>query len=212
MRKKMLWFAGTSVLVAVGAWGYQERNTPPKPAEKGPTLEVTMKFIQDKMNDIGQVNWVEYYHDKTKGSDWTNQYGSEIKNLVAAPSDCRITYHEFAGNSQLGLTEFEYTLQLKDIADIVMVPQLEDQRRTFAAATNAQYHDWMVTNVAPPVFLLRLSTNHPVEARISKTQQPLSSSKKIDFKFLDEKLADRVAKALQHAAELCGAGENREPF
>jgi hypothetical protein len=30
---------------------------PPKPADDGPSLEVTMKFIQDKLNDIGLLRW-----------------------------------------------------------------------------------------------------------------------------------------------------------
>ena len=32
------------------------------------------------------------------------------------------------------------------------------------------------------------------------------------FSFDDENIADRIAKAMTHAAELCGAGANKEPF
>jgi hypothetical protein len=191
----------------------QDRSSPTNSTDKGPSLEITMQFIQDKLNDIGPVKWVEYYHDKVKNSDWTNKFGAEIKDFVALPKDCRITYRKFSGNLQLGLTEMDYKLQLKDVANILIVSQLEDQRNTFAAATNGDFNNWLVTSVAPPIFILRVITEHPVEFEAPKfKKEQFLPIKRIEFEFLDEKLADRVAKALQHASELCGAASKSEPF
>jgi hypothetical protein len=49
----------------------------------------------------------------------------------------------------------------------------------------------------PPTFVLEVSA-------------PGGDSKELYFS--DETLANRVAKAMVHAAELCGAGSNEEPF
>ena len=30
---------------------------PPKPADGGPTLEVTMRFVEDKLNEVGPISY-----------------------------------------------------------------------------------------------------------------------------------------------------------
>jgi len=47
-------FCGTCFQWRAGS-GNKAVPPPPKPADEGPSLEVTMKFIQDKLNDIGPV-------------------------------------------------------------------------------------------------------------------------------------------------------------
>jgi len=43
---------------------------PPMPAADGPSLAVTMQFIQDKMNAQGKINHTLNTHDNAKGEDW----------------------------------------------------------------------------------------------------------------------------------------------
>lgn len=45
----------TASVVSIDA--QQNVPPPPKPPDNGPSLEVTMKFIQDKMNEQGRVGY-----------------------------------------------------------------------------------------------------------------------------------------------------------
>jgi hypothetical protein len=215
---------GKGVKAEPEAAGMDQRANPsPKPANEGPSLEVTMKFIQDKLNDIGPVIWVEYYHETAKGDNWTNTFGEEIKEFVADSSACRISYRRISGNLTgakiIGgelppeTSKFDMQVSLKDIADIVINPELESEVRLHAAATNPDYRRQTPTNVAPPVFSLQVVTNHPITmVWVQKPEFQFDPIKSVEFKFLDDKMADRVARALQHATELCGGGSKPEPF
>src|SRR5580700_11220871 len=77
--KRGLMAIGFAVLAVSWALAQQKKSVlpPPKPADEGPSLEVTMKFIQDKLNDVGAVNYATYTHDNAAGNDWTNQFRVE---------------------------------------------------------------------------------------------------------------------------------------
>jgi hypothetical protein len=180
-------------LAATGAMAQQKKTVPPppKPADDGPSLEITMKFIQDKLNDIGPVNYVIYYHDNEVGNDWTAHQKSELTNAVADPSACRISYHvketgevPYDSNDQFSLEN------VKNIA----VMSLEQRKKQISTAMG--HPSWKPT-VDPPVFLVD----------VRRTDVRWSNA----FAFFDEELANRVAKALLRAVELCGGG-NKEPF
>src|ERR1039458_6909560 len=66
---------------------------PAKPEDDGSSLEVTMKFIQDMLNDVGSLNFVGYCHDNAVGTDWTIRDKVEFTNIVASPSSCQVSYH-----------------------------------------------------------------------------------------------------------------------
>jgi membrane-associated protease RseP (regulator of RpoE activity) len=65
---------------------------PPKPADDGPSLEVTMKFIQDKLNDIGPLRYS--VGRRAVDADRDSVFGEtdEITNVVADPQRCTISY------------------------------------------------------------------------------------------------------------------------
>src|ERR1022692_5124699 len=69
----------------------QDVPPPPKPKDDGPSLEVTMKFIQDKLAEVGRVNWVAYVHDSTNGNDWTEKMSTEASRIQASVESCAIT-------------------------------------------------------------------------------------------------------------------------
>jgi hypothetical protein len=71
----------------------QAVSPPPKPADGGPSLAVTMQFIQDKLNQHGKINFAEYVQDNAAGNDWIVQQALEIVNVVIHPESCIISYH-----------------------------------------------------------------------------------------------------------------------
>jgi hypothetical protein len=205
--------------LAVGAALAQEKKAappPPKPTDDGPNLEVTMKFIQDKVNSVGLMKYVEYIHDNKTGADWTNSSIFEITKFVGDSSSCSISFHDSEKNLAIpgSPAQNDYVFHLKDVRDIVVTPLLESMNSGFAS----QF--WTFTKDDPPVFLVYLiapprtgNWNWSDGAWHSgdKVFRPLSS-RGSTLRFSDEQLANRVAKALQHAVELCGGGSEPEPF
>ena len=86
-------------VLALSAALAQEKKTvppPPKRANDGTSLEVTMKFIQDKLNGIGPVSHVVYYHDTAAGD--------HLDQPAQRPSleCCRIS-HQMSHHLSLGI-------------------------------------------------------------------------------------------------------------
>jgi hypothetical protein len=175
---------------------------PPRPAA-GPSLAVTMQFIQDKLNDNGKASWI----DSTQGvlGALTDTVTHETSNIVADQSQCRISYHLFTkhtapyrwvptsdGKNNKGVVESFFSLRA--VQEIVVKPW--EQYETEWLAKNG-HPDTTVTSVNPPMTVLVVRQPHGVENV---------------FTFTDAALADRIAKAMVHAVELCGGGKTEEPF
>ncbi len=184
------------VVLSMSAASSQEKKDappPPKSEDPGPSLEATMKFIQDKLNDVGPVNFANYTHDNAVGNDWTTQFKLEVTKVVADPSACRVSYHwktELNGKAQQDL---DISFFLKEVAEVVAMPMEEKYKET---NTVLGHPSWS-TKSDPPVFALK----------VHRTDKKYSF-----FPFYDEQLPNRVAKALVHAVELCGGGSPPEPF
>jgi hypothetical protein len=188
-------------VTAALAQGKKAVPPPPKPADEGPSLEVTMKFIQDKLNDIGPVNFVMYLHDDINSSDGKGQNRIEVSNVVTNPTACRIDYHWRRKEEQNGKVianeDSDVWFLLKVVQDIAVMP-MEQVQKSLAAA--AGHPSWSF-RVDPAVYVL--------EVRRTDTK----GTKGINaFAFFDEQLANRVAQAIVHAVELCGGGSTPEPF
>jgi hypothetical protein len=181
--------------LALSAASAQEKKTvppPPKPADEGQSLEVTMKFIQDKLNDFGPVIFANYLHDDATGNNWTNRAKLEVTRVVADPAVCRVSYHwktEFNGAVQ---QDIDISFLLKQVSEIDAMTMDDKNKQT----NTALGHPTWSSRSDPPVFALK----------VRRTDQTYSI-----FPFYDEQLANRIAKAMVHAVELCGGG-NEEPF
>ena len=160
---------------------------PPKPEDNGPSLEATMNFIREKLNGLAPMGYVLYFHDNVAGTDWATQAKTTVSDVVADPSACRISYLlkiEHPGGEATNVNMLGAITKIKQIA---VVPAKQWVERTNAA----DHPSWAVT-VSPPFFVVEM-----------------------DGPFLplyDEELANRLAKAITHAVELCGGGSAPEPF
>jgi hypothetical protein len=193
--KRGLMAIGFAVLAVSWALAQQKKSVPPppKPADEGPSLEVTMKFIQDKLNDVGAVNYATYTHDNAVGNDWTNQFRVEATKVVADANSCRISYHWKASLDGKAGQDSDGWFLLKSVADVAVMPMEQDLK----AQATAQGHPTWNSRIEPPVFVLKVH-------RADKGGNV--------FDFFDEQMANRVAKAMVHAVELCGGGSKPEPF
>ncbi len=166
---------------------------PPKPANSGPTLAATMQFIQDKTNEQGKINFALYTHDNSNGDDWPiYQISIEATNAVADPASCRLTWHKVTTNGGKVGIDRDLTLDLKNVETFEVRTSMHEAKME----DTANGHPALDKRQDPPYFAVTARSKGNVET-------PLF--------FRDEETANRVAKAMVHAVELCGGG-NKEPF
>jgi peptidyl-prolyl cis-trans isomerase A (cyclophilin A) len=93
--RAMLCFVISFQLLAGVAGGQQKQTVPPppKPADSGAPLDVTMNFIRTKLGEIGKVNYARYVHDNADNTDWVEQRSIEATDIVADSAGCRLTFH-----------------------------------------------------------------------------------------------------------------------
>jgi hypothetical protein len=178
-----------SLIALMPSWA-QDVPPPPKPPE-GPSLEVTMKFIEDKLGSIGPVNYVIYGHDNTDGSDWTHKVSTKQTSLRAGMQGCRIDFHFWLKTDEEVTIDQDSGILFKDVQEVVV--KTREQAMKEVDAKNG-HPEWS-SRVDPPVFVLL------AKWRNGQTY----------FLLNDESLAHRLAKAMVHAVELCGGG-SKDPF
>ena len=168
-----------------------------------PTLADTMKFIQDKLNDNNKTSWVD--NDQHNGAYWTDTVTHEFSSVVADTGQCRISYHIFSkhslpywamktsdGKNNKGEDK---TFSLRSVQEIVVKPWEQYETECMA---KIGHPDMTIASSSPAMTALVVRQPHGVENV---------------FTFDDSALADRIAKAMVHAVELCGGGQkNPEPF
>ena len=166
---------------------------PPKPADSGPNLFDTMKFLYGKLNDLGKVSFILFIHNTTSGEDFNNQIVDEFTNVIPNPSTCRIAYHEKVTRDGVVGYDGDLAFSLREAEDVVVKP-FEQLKNEFSAAAGAPN-------------LIAQPTNPPLAALIVRRPHGKFNA----FYLTDAQLADRVAKAMSHAIELCGGG-SKDPF
>ena len=110
-----------------------------------------MKFIQDKLNGVGPVNYVVYIHDDIKGSEQTPlKLRQEYTRVVVDAVLCRVSFHyrqEVNGAGQ----DSDGWLSLKAVGEMVVMG--EDQ--SLKEDNTADGHPERSYKVDPPVFVLK---------------------------------------------------------
>jgi hypothetical protein len=199
------------------------------PAASGPTLAETMKFIQEKLKEQGLVEFVETVSVQNQpGVTVRISSRSKDDDVVADPAACTLhaagTYDQNTITSAGGKTvasedQHSYlsgTLAFKDVEKITVEHILDFSNRHFAESGHPEF----TATAATPVFFVELMAAKPLftrhESKSIGKQAPVVSDntlKEAGLVFRDEDTANRVAKALVHAVELCGGGQKSpEPF
>jgi hypothetical protein len=166
---------------------------PDKTASSGPSLEVTMKFIQDKLNEMGTVNFAGYVHDSSNNSDGVQKFSATISNVVTNPGACTLSYHRLVFNNGSREHDENVSINLRDVRSITVLPDEQD---------------WQMYLVRNGDTTKTVKDVPDISALVIK----LNNGKDPTIRFYEQELADRVAKALVHAVELCGGGPKPEPF
>jgi len=185
---------------------------PPKPPQDGPSLQATMKFIQDKLKGLGNV----HYATKAQADDtsqWADRFQPAFQELVADPSTCELTSRSVVhGDKEYNWTD---NLNFREVEKIEVMPLADFVNREHIQHGNPE----LLEIITPTVFSVNLvmatgKTEHHhfiATAKIGEPSLEDTENKTWALTFPDEETANRVAKAMVHAVEMCGGG-NKEPF
>jgi hypothetical protein len=209
-------------LLAVSSAFAQDVPPPPKPADDGPSLEVTMKYIQDRLNGQAKVSYQSYLtDDNDPSSRILSSYSSAVSNTAADTAGCKLS---FTIDTTAALPEgktyiYQYLekLSVRDIDRLVVESEQDIQNRRLNDL-NRQTGQRLHFEFNPPIFLLRVMLNSGktinIHARtiddhgaITEVNVDSKDSGVYSLPFLEEGAAQRMAKAMVHAVELCGGGD-----
>jgi len=276
----------TIILAAMTAWAQQSVLPPPQPepdkpvvaippaatnppaavsppASSGPTLDVTLKFIQDKVNEQGKIVYVESASNSLTGEKVDDNsssgvmYHRQASAKAAGPAlgrapmkkgvagagggtspelfaETEVVSYDPAG--ALSLKEEGTKTELQRAGFGVMLPVTENLTKIWqvnfknveklevliAADYKHRKEPAKTFQDDPPYFELVLHlaagksvTRHIETVPSNRRGKPIESDENIKefaLHFRDEDAANRVAKAMIHAIELCGGGSQPEPF
>jgi hypothetical protein len=229
------WTICFAALVVSGASAQEKKSVPPppKPNDDGPSLEVTMKFIQDKMNDHGAVGYV-YTRSNFGGAVF--RHHDLMSDVVADATTCTLRATEkFAVQIEVAegvtYTEGGKAVSGDDLHRDVVETSSSSFKEVASVAVESAEHYWsrkaaeaarpeIIYTHTPAVYNLSLiaakKDAFSLHSTVSKGKQPRQNSERTNnettFVFRDEETANRVAKAMLHAVELCGGGNKSEPF
>lgn len=170
----------------------QAQGPTARKGSKGPSLETTLHFIRDKLLAMGAVNYIEKKSFATGEKD-TQQVTVQFMDVTPNSADCVINYKvkylfHSLGTVSPGPQVVQSVLHLNKVEKIVVITQ-----NKLAEETNAKA-GWPgeISEIDPPIFAVDAGDGWA-------------------FPFYDQDMANRVARAISHAVELCGGG-SKDPF
>jgi hypothetical protein len=176
----------------------QDVPPPPRPAD-GPSKEVTMKYIQDRLNSID-------FSYTMRLTSFQETYRLKVSDAAADAQGCKLSFQVietptppvFGG----GPIEYRTAASFRDIGKLTVQPA-GDSKMEFV----------------PKVYVLniKMAPGKTAHDHFRSTQDgKVTEGDREDDElplhiFRDEELAQRMAKAIVHAVELCGGGD-KDPF
>jgi hypothetical protein len=193
-------------------------------SESGSTLASSMEFIQEKLSHQGQIRWSE---TKSSLAGVTYRIIDMIADVKADPATCTLTTTETidtnvdlssAGSANFGgklITADDMHTHIVETGrtpfekvKTVLVEKIEDSRNKVYESAN---HPEISVTVTPTVFYVMLYAPSAVISAHTSTSKgnkaPVetdSNYKTNGLAFRDYETANRVAKAMIRAIELCG--------
>jgi hypothetical protein len=170
----------------------QCKTIPVASAGSGAGLEETLSFIEDKINQQGAVNWLTTVQNTVaQTASAPEQLSVTISGATGDARNCRLTYHWTKIDAGKNSGDAMYFLSFRRVEKLSVM--------TMEQANNADHarqgHPELVESVSPAVSELVVNS---------------AANRIAYFPFADADLANRIAKAILHAVELCGGG--KDPF
>ncbi|HLZ13391.1 MAG TPA: hypothetical protein VKP58_12460 [Candidatus Acidoferrum sp.] len=159
-----------------------------------PTLSDTLRFIEQKLNTEASVS----FEARFSNSDSPSRYSYQVVDAHSDPTTCQLRYRTIGtddGKQGLGAKSVISFRRAQKIEEISF--QTDWQRFQDNYDSKNPESSRTIVTLTPDVTLLKLKYPGGQVAE--------------EIAFSDAEIADRVAKAMNHAAELCRP-VNKEPF
>jgi hypothetical protein len=157
-------------------------------------LKETLQFIVQKLNDEAAAQWVGQW-------DTVSAPGSyRAADVRSDPATCQVRYLEMGGYRYAGVSQRK-VLSFRRVQKIEVLPLQDVVQQAIDEDWQTIFSSRPVVSVTPNVLVLRVM--YP------------GGQVGGEIYFSDGEIADRVAKAMNHAAELCGSNKSKqtkEPF
>ena len=160
-------------------------------AVSGPSLVDTLNFMKKVLEENGTENWTVYAHSTTNNTDYTNAASDTKTNITILPQECAISFHQHVATN--GATSDN---DWKVLFSLGHYPTVQ---------TWADFENSMITDGITFYFTQTSPT-------IIDVSNGASDGKGYSFSFRDQDTAERFAKALSHATDLCSAPKAPDPF
>ena len=141
-----------SLMAFCSASAQQAVAPPPKPADSGPSLEVTLQFIASKINSIGPIVVADNYHDNQENTDRHGAYSYEFSNATANVSACLVSYHEKWKSFEHLEQQGNYGIPFGQVKDVIVFPIEQMWKHDDTAGGHPEFTD----HADPPVFVVRV--------------------------------------------------------
>ena len=174
---------------------------------QAPTLEATMAFIQDKLNRQKPATWT--YTDVFPGSVIKGSTSYVISEGKADPTTCVISWKSAGtsvGSDSGQNKHYGYTLNvwisfnLKDVKSIGPIVHIDGLGTRIEPSNRGPSVQTTVTSI---FWTVPIKTASKAVTVLAAGRTSRFDSAEINF--ADEELAARMATAITHAADLCGA-------
>ena len=171
--------------IPAGPGGAAPAPSPQIAPNNAASLRDTMSTIQKELSSIGAVSFTRFVQNKTGSGALQKAFVEQFSNVVADPSQCRVSYHwKMWQNGAVTLDKDAWFL-LPTVTSVAVEP--ESQFLTEGNAANG-HPEIVVTSTTPPVSVL-------VVRRASVYN---------GFLFTNATLANRAAQSITQAVKLCG--------
>ena len=157
------------------------------------TLGDTLSYLRDSIGAQGQIAETDTVSDSSTGKSWDEQWTMQYENLRPDLDACSLTFHaEFTRNGQSVFSDdLTYSFGLVSGVRLITRDQNMDENNADAG------HPTWSTVARPPSVNVKIT---------------FAAGNSGGFYVRDPSLAPRIAAAVAHAAELCGASPSREGF
>lgn len=159
------------------------------------TLEATLTFIREKLLEKTEFNYIAFVHNTVNNSDFTNTFKEKISDISTDPQNCLLNYHlNVVREGQIINNNLTAGIPFREVVRTEVITKAQSISK---ANADSGYPELIAVQTNPELFVLRVIRRGGGEN---------------DFLFEDFETGARVAKAVNHAMELCGGGDKGAPF
>jgi len=159
-------------------------------AQDSLSLDATLKFIRDEVADQGELDFASTTSDQRTGRTWDNQFTAEASAITADSGECALAFHWRSTIDGRQKQAMDSTVPFKRVT-AVLISSLDQDIARLNVLNN---HPGWVTQVRPSIWVLL----------VFRTDNQTNT---LDFR--DRDIAELVAKAMRHAADLCGGASGK---